>query len=472
MLDRLVVLVRRAVDARDPVPVIRLPVHELAPLIRGYRKEEGQYDAAAVVVRARDVQVSVIVAAPPRGADRTIEAVAELGARAFLSYLTAEADRLSLDFWRQRASESAAELAEAMATASAINDASHELAGAIAAARKLRPRDRFSGLGSIIASAGPFLAWVVGLAEDGEWRIAAAAGVLAPAIALKRESALVDCHARQTTITRVAQAGRPAVYAEDRLFARFPAYLCLPFDDGAIALAAVTRPDRTMVTRLEAMAGRLSPLIRAWMLEAEVARLRALVRKLALRMYGAVEGERARIARDLHDHQAQLLAAARIGLEAGPEAARAIFKQVEEALRLRVRELRPVTLGRSGLAEALRYEIGGLAKAGVSGRLMHADQMSGLTRPVQQLCYQVAREALANVVRHARATRVTVGVTRLGGRVRLSICDNGQGLAGAPAAGGIGLKGLRERIELMGGKLKVESRPGATRLVADLAELA
>jgi two-component system, NarL family, sensor histidine kinase UhpB len=122
-------------------------------------------------------------------------------------------------------------------------------------------------------------------------------------------------------------------------------------------------------------------------------------------MFGAIDSERARIARDLHDHQAQLLAVARIGIEAGPDEARGIFKQLEDALRLRVRELKPPTLGRSTLAEGLRYELRRLADAGIKGRLTHADKMNALTRPVQQVCYQVAREALANVIRHAGASR-------------------------------------------------------------------
>jgi two-component system NarL family sensor kinase len=262
----------------------------------------------------------------------------------------------------------------------------------------------------------------------------------------------------------------PAVYAEDRLFARFAGYLCVPFEGGAVALALREPINQVAIERVESLVTRLNPLIRSWLLEAETMRLRALVRNLALRMYGAAETERARIARDLHDHQAQLMAAARIAIEAGPDEARSVFKQVDEALRLRVRELRPATLGRTPLAEALRYELRRLGEAGIKGRLLHPDHMNKLTRTLQQLCYQVAREALANVIRHAGASRVAIDVVKQGSRVRLSIRDNGRGIPAASATGGVGLKGLRERIELMGGKLKVESQPGATRLIAELTE--
>jgi signal transduction histidine kinase len=186
-------------------------------------------------------------------------------------------------------------------------------------------------------------------------------------------------------------------------------------------------------------------------------------------MFSAVDSERARIARDLHDHQAQLLAAARIGIAAGPDQARGIFKQLEEDLRRHVRELKPPTLGRSTLAEGLRHELRRLADVGFTTRLLHADRMDTLTRPVQQVCYQVAREAIANVVRHANASRVEIGIDRRESRVRLSILDNGTGI-GAPGGGGIGLQGLRERLEYMGGRLLLESQPGSTRLVAEIPE--
>jgi signal transduction histidine kinase len=96
--------------------------------------------------------------------------------------------------------------------------------------------------------------------------------------------------------------------------------------------------------------------------------------------------------------------------------------------------------------------------------------MNALTRPVQQVCYQVAREALANVLRHAGASRVEIAIEKSGERVRLSILDNGKGMGNATGRGGLGLNGLSERLELMGGRLRVESKAGSTRLVAEIPE--
>ena len=194
------------------------------------------------------------------------------------------------------------------------------------------------------------------------------------------------------------------------------------------------------------------------------------MRNLGLRMFSAIDSERARIARDLHDNQAQLLAAARIGIEAGPDHARSIFKQLEDSLRLRVRELKPPTLGRSTLAESLRYELRRLADGGLKTRLLHTDRMSALTRPIQQLCFQIAREALTNVVRHAHASCVEIDLEKRGPWVRLSILDNGQGIDDAIGRSGSGLDGLSERLELMGGRRRVESKAGSTRLVAEIPE--
>jgi signal transduction histidine kinase len=88
---------------------------------------------------------------------------------------------------------------------------------------------------------------------------------------------------------------------------------------------------------------------------------------------------------------------------------------------------------------------------------------------IRQVCYQVAREALANVVRHARATRAEVLVERDAGVARLTVSDNGRGIEpGARTADGTGLEGLAERLEFLGGAMRVESGRGMTRLVAEI----
>jgi two-component system sensor histidine kinase DesK len=232
-----------------------------------------------------------------------------------------------------------------------------------------------------------------------------------------------------------------------------------------------------VVSRLEQVAVRLAPLVETWLAEEEIARLQRLVRSLGMRMFGAIDGERQRIARDLHDHLAQLIAASRIALAADPQGASGILKQLDEALRLRVRELRPATLGRSTLREALRYEIHRMGDAGIKARLLHPEWTKRLPRAIQELCYQVSREAISNVIRHAGATRVEMTTERRRGRVFLRIDDNGKGLSvrtdatnGGGHGAGMGPRGMAERLELMGGQLKLERLAGVTRLTAEIPE--
>jgi signal transduction histidine kinase len=367
--------------------------------------------------------------------------------------------------------------AQAELTVNSAADRRHE--AAVAAALKLKPRMRFAGLGAIFARLGPFDAWIVAAGGPNGLRAVAVSAAPAPIAPLEDGCALADSLRRNSIIVRTPASARAAVYPEDRIFAGFAAYACVPLDSAAVALAARQPIETATIASLEALATRVGPIVAGWLAQAEVEQLRRLVRNLGLRMFGAIDTERARIARDLHDHQAQLLAASRIALEAGPDEARGVLKQLEEALRLRVRELRPATLGRSTLADALRYEMRRLADAGIKVRLLHEQRMNALTRPVQQVCYQVAREALSNVIRHAEATRVEIGVEKLGDLVRLSIIDNGKGAGRAGNGGaeevsrrgtGMGLTGLGERLEFMGGGFKIESRAGGTRFVAEIPE--
>ena len=250
-------------------------------------------------------------------------------------------------------------------------------------------------------------------------------------------------------------------------------YVCIPFEAGAIALAS--RDGRASASRAEAIVERLAPIAANWVMEREAARRSVLVRQLALRMFAAIDEERARIARDLHDDQAQLLAAAKIALEGRREAARSIFKQVEEELRRKTRELRPVTIGDASLDEAIEREFARLNRAGVTAKLVHLvhdGAAEKISRPVQQLCFQVVRETLSNVIRHARAKSVQITIESTDAAARVSVTDDGCGIGANLKGEGTGLAGVRERLELMGGSLTVESRAGRTTVVAEIPESA
>jgi signal transduction histidine kinase len=191
----------------------------------------------------------------------------------------------------------------------------------------------------------------------------------------------------------------------------------------------------------------------------------------------AGEAERKRIERDLHDGAQQRLVAlamdlgqAREKLATDPdEAARLVTEAHEEAkraltdLRDLVRGIHPAILEDRGLDAALSAVV---ARCPVPVNL--AVTLS--ERPpaaVESTAYFVVSEALVNVARHSRATRATVSIAGSGDRVVIEVTDNGVG--GADAARGTGLAGLAERVEAVGGWLRVISPTGGpTTILAEL----
>ena len=195
---------------------------------------------------------------------------------------------------------------------------------------------------------------------------------------------------------------------------------------------------------------------------------------------GLLEGqetERKRLARELHDETGQALASIRLGLkelepQVGTEALSAIRELVGSALddvrRLTV-ELRPPALDDYGLAAALDR-----LKAVVSERSGMDIQLtvqSGLNLGSEHetALYRIVQEALTNIVKHAEATSVSIVVAHMGSAVRTVVEDNGKGFDEAKVReGALGLVGMRERVGLLGGRLEVQSSPGAgTTVVAE-----
>ncbi|HLN62250.1 MAG TPA: histidine kinase [Symbiobacteriaceae bacterium] len=219
-------------------------------------------------------------------------------------------------------------------------------------------------------------------------------------------------------------------------------------------------------------------------LEHAVGELRQLAeqnRKLAEEAgRGAALEERAKLARDLHDTVNQQLfvlamraAAARRRLEKlGGEAAATLVpelatleelsRQAHGEARQLILQLRPTTLEQQGLGPALaEYVTAVAAKEGwqVTDRIDRTVRLDG--RPGENL-FRVAQEALNNVAKHARAKTVALFLERSGGAVELVIRDDGQGFdqkAGVrPTA--VGLIGMQERVEALGGTLRVKSSRG------------
>ncbi|WP_460070221.1 sensor histidine kinase [Streptomyces sp. YKOK-I1] len=190
----------------------------------------------------------------------------------------------------------------------------------------------------------------------------------------------------------------------------------------------------------------------------------------AARALSAQEGERHRIARELHDEVGQTLTAVLLQLkrvaDRAPEDLREELVQAQEATRAGLEEirhiarrLRPGVLDELGLLSALRSLAAEFTTHGLTVRHdVHAG-LPPLTEETELVLYRVAQEALTNTARHAGADRAELRLRPLDGGVELLVRDNGRGL-GATAGEGAGITGMRERALLVGATLAVVSPSG------------
>ncbi|NML18134.1 sensor histidine kinase [Azohydromonas caseinilytica] len=188
-----------------------------------------------------------------------------------------------------------------------------------------------------------------------------------------------------------------------------------------------------------------------------------------------IEEERRRIARELHDTVGQQLCAMRLALGHARDSRRlapmrqrlvtleALVSAADTELDRAVFSLHPPTLGDEGLAEAVSRHVESWSSLfGVQVDLLIRGLNKGCASPaVAAAVYRVVQESLTNIAKHAGAGHVGVLLTRRGPRLSLCIEDDGVGFnPAALPAGRLGLTGMRERIEALGGALELESAPG------------
>jgi len=198
-------------------------------------------------------------------------------------------------------------------------------------------------------------------------------------------------------------------------------------------------------------------------------------RRLLTHLVGAKEDERRRVASDIHDDSIQVMTSVAIGLERlvnrtdDPEL-RKVISQLEDAargavarLRTMVFELRPPTLDEEGLVSALQlyleeFQLDSGIRYTLRNELRDEPSVS-----VRTVVYRVAQEALTNVRKHARASRVTVSLKPARDGISLTVEDDGIGWQlgdGDPGLRHIGVSEMRERAEIAGGTLTVRSGSG------------
>ena len=197
----------------------------------------------------------------------------------------------------------------------------------------------------------------------------------------------------------------------------------------------------------------------------------------------AQEAERKRLARELHDETGQALTSILLGLAAvesskSAEEAHAaagelrglVVETLQSVRRLAV-ELRPSALDDFGLEPALR-RLGETVREGGTLDVQVETRLGAVRLPadVETALYRIVQEALTNAVKHAGANHVSVVVTRKSTSVHVMIEDDGGGFdPGAASTLGLGLLGMRERVELLDGTFEIDTAPGAgTTLIVEL----
>jgi signal transduction histidine kinase len=196
------------------------------------------------------------------------------------------------------------------------------------------------------------------------------------------------------------------------------------------------------------------------------------------RVVKATQSERTRLRQELHDGLGPSLTGIGLGLEAVEQrttdpAARAIVARLREEVMSALEEtrrliegLRPAVLDSHDLAGALQRRAEQASGENLAVTLRLAEPLPLLPPDVEAAAFRIADEALSNVVRHSHASVATIELTA-DTWLHLTVVDDGVGVTG-PRPGGVGLESMRSRAEQLGGRFRIDSRPGHTEISADL----
>ncbi len=219
-------------------------------------------------------------------------------------------------------------------------------------------------------------------------------------------------------------------------------------------------------------------------LESRVKERTAQLGNLLRRIITAQESERKRLARELHDETAQTLGALSIALGRATESlpadsavsldqltkANEMVRTLIEDIRRIIVDQRPLILDDLGLIPAIRwYSESRLDDIGVETILEVDAQRDRLPPHIESVLFRIVQEATNNVARHADASHIRISITTWEDTVRIVVSDDGKGFDSdaAPGAsdGHLGLAGMRERVDLLGGEIAIRSRPGEGTVV-------
>lgn len=213
--------------------------------------------------------------------------------------------------------------------------------------------------------------------------------------------------------------------------------------------------------------------------EEEISRSRELLRRLSAHRDSAREEERKRIAREIHDELGQALTALKIDVDWLTERLSGegkfgerlksmsnILLETVSSVRRIAEHLRPGMLDDLGLAAAIEWQVDQFgARSGIRCRLSMNREEFEVDERLSICIYRIVQEALTNVARHSGAENVDVLVEENESGMFIEVRDDGRGFDMEQKHHSYGLLGIRERVEMLGGKVEVSSNPGEGTVV-------
>jgi len=235
--------------------------------------------------------------------------------------------------------------------------------------------------------------------------------------------------------------------------------------------------------RLELYKAQQEKLAALEQVQAELLKRRALRKDLFRHIVLAQEEERGRISRELHDDTAQILTAASLNMAALKtvvgdnskavtllERSQDLCQEMSQALYRMVHDLRPAQLDDFGLVPALRHLT---EEKWFSRKIAITFEASGDQRRVdpviETVLFRVAQEALTNILRHAHTDTASLRIFFEKDQITLTVADQGAGFTPAAKGQGFGLAGINERVELINGRVEIDSAPGKGTTVTVIA---
>lgn len=265
-----------------------------------------------------------------------------------------------------------------------------------------------------------------------------------------------------------------------------PIVVMTGFDDEGTAVQAMQRGAQDCLAKKQLDGDRLVRALRYAIerhrAERQLRQSTTQLRALTGHLETVREEERTRIARELHDQLGQMLTGLTMDVswlnkrlkdekqanDLSPlltktQSMTALIDEIFDALRRLITELRPAVLDHLGLVAALQWQAEEFQRrTGLVCNFVGSVKQMTLDSAGTTALFRMVQEALANVIRHAKATRVTIRLEEEREGLRLAVEDDGRGITDTEAAGrsSFGILGLRERVALLGGSMTLHGQPG------------